>query len=99
MRCGWTMRSGGRIRRRTSLRIGQLPAKALAFRMGYIKEAKEPVVYEERAMKDLWERKAPVISEAEKFDPNRDKGEFAATSSIKQEVDPLAFLVGPVKVK
>lgn len=79
--------------------MGQFPANALAFRLGYIAEAKEPAVLEERTLENLWERRVPIISEAEKFDPNRDKGDFAAESSIKTEVDPLAFLVGPVQVK
>ena len=79
--------------------IGQFPANALAFRMGYIAEATEPAVLEHRTASAVWERKFPIIAEADKFDPNRDKGDFAPDSPIKQEVDPLAFLVGPVKVK
>ncbi len=79
--------------------VGQFPINALAYRLGYITQAKEPAVYEERTLDNMWARKAPIISEAEKFDPNRDKGDFAPESSIKQEVDPLAFLVGPVVVK
>jgi hypothetical protein len=64
-----------------------------------IKQADGPVVYEERAMADLYARKVPIISEGGKFDPNRDQGSFAPESKIKQEVDRLAFLVGPVEVK
>jgi len=75
------------------------PAFALAFRQGMIKQAEKPVVYEERTLEDLWERKIPIVSEGGKFDPNRDAGSFAAESKIKQEVDRLAFLVGPVQVK
>jgi hypothetical protein len=78
---------------------GMFPACAIAFREGLIEQAKSPVVYEERAMADLWERKVPIISESGKFDPNRDAGSFAAESKIKQEVDRLAFLVGPVEEK
>lgn len=79
--------------------VGQFPAYALAFRKAYIKEAENPVVYEERALDDLWQRKVPIISESAKYDPNRDEGLFAEDSSIKQSLNPLAFLVGPVVVK
>jgi hypothetical protein len=79
--------------------LGMFPAFAVAFRKGYIKAAGQPAVYEERSMDDLYERKIPIISEGGKFDPNRDAGSFSPRSTIKQEVDRLAFLVGPVKVK
>jgi hypothetical protein len=78
---------------------GIFPACAIAFRQNLIKQAEKPVVYEERAMDDLWARKVPIISESGKFDPNRDAGSFSAQSTIKQEVDRLAFLVGPVHEK
>ncbi len=61
--------------------------------------AKAPAVHEERTLENMWERTVPIISEAGKYDPNRDQGQFAPASSIKQQVDPLAFLVGPVEVK
>ena len=79
--------------------LGLFPAFAVAFRHGYIAAADRPAVYEERSMDDLYERKVPIISEGGKFDPNRDAGSFSPRSTIKQEVDRLAFLVGPVKVK
>jgi hypothetical protein len=79
--------------------VGMFPACAIAFREGLIRQADGPVVYEERAMADLYARKVPIISEGGKFDPNRDQGSFAPESKIKQEVDRLAFLVGPVEVK
>jgi len=78
---------------------GMYPANALAFRKGYIAQAQEPVVYEERSMEDMYQRKVPIIAEEGKFDPNRDPGAFAPQSPLKQEVDRLAFLVGPVQVK
>jgi len=78
---------------------GMYPANALAFRKGYVAQAKEPVVYEERSMEDMWARKVPIIAEEGKFDPNRDEGAFAPQSPVKQDVDRLAFLVGPVVVK
>ncbi len=79
--------------------LGQFPANALAYRRGYIRSATQPVVYEERAMKNMWRRSVPIIAEEGKFDPNRDQGAYAAQSPIKQEVDRLAFLVGPVQVR
>ena len=78
---------------------GMFPAAALAFRLGYIAEATQPAVYEERSLQALWERRVSIIAEAGKFDPNRDPGNFAPQSPIKQEVDRLAFFVGPVHVK
>jgi hypothetical protein len=75
------------------------PAYALAFRKGYIKQAEQPAVYEERSLDDMFSRKVPIISESGRFDPNRDTGAFAKESPVKQEVDRLAFYVGPVQVK
>lgn len=79
--------------------IGMFPANALAYRLGYIAAAPAPVVYEERSLENMWRRTLPIISEEAKYDPNRDEGAFAKESHIKQEVDPLAFWVGPVHVK
>jgi hypothetical protein len=79
--------------------LGMFPAAAVAFRSAYVREADKPVVYEERRLEDMFERRIPIISEGGKFDPNRDAGSFSPTSSVKQEVDRLAFLAGPVHVK
>jgi len=79
--------------------MGQFPANALAYRRGYISRATQPVVYEERSLTNMWQRRVPIIAEEGKFDPNRDKGAYAAQSPIKQEVDRLAFLVGPVQIR
>ncbi|NMC19895.1 MAG: hypothetical protein GYA33_05680, partial [Thermogutta sp.] len=78
---------------------GMFPAAALAYRLGFIREADQPAVYEERSLRGMWERRVPIISEAGKFDPNRDQGDFAPNSPIRQEIDRLAFFVGPVVVK
>jgi hypothetical protein len=83
----------------TPMCLGMFPAFSIAFRRGYVREADRPAVYEERAMEDLYARKVPIISEGGKYDPNRDAGSFSPRSTIKQEVDRLAFLVGPVRVK
>jgi len=78
--------------------LGSFPASALLYRKGYLKQGR-PVVHEERSLDNLWRRKVPIISEAGTFDPNRNKGDYAPESAIKQEIDRLAFLVGPVEVK
>jgi hypothetical protein len=75
--------------------LGQFPAAALMYRMGYVKKG-APAVVEQRSLTDLWQRKQPIIAEDPGFDPNRDKGKIAPESNIKDGVDPLAFLVGPV---
>ena len=82
----------------TPMLMGQWPAAALMFRKGYIKKAK-PVVYEQRSLDDLWRRRMPIIAEDAGYDPNRDKGHMSKESNVKDGVDPLAYLVGPVVVK
>jgi hypothetical protein len=77
--------------------LGSFPAAALLYRMGYVKKG-EPAVVENRAFADLWARRTPVIAETASWDPNRDAGDIAPTSSIKTAVDNLAFLTGPVEV-
>jgi hypothetical protein len=78
--------------------MGNFPANALAYRLGYIRQG-APVVEEERSLANLWQRSAPAIVEGQSFDVNRDKIAFAEGSPVKTAVDPLAFLVGPVRVK
>lgn len=78
--------------------LGTFPAAALMHRMGYVKRG-TPAVSESRSLADLWIRKTPIIAEEASFDPNRDAGDIAPTSSVKTGVSPLAFLVGPVEVK
>ncbi len=81
------------------MQAGQFPAFALAFRRGDIATAKEPAVYEERSLDDLWQRKIPIISESGRFDPNRDEGLLPQNSPVRQLVSRDAFFVGPVIVK
>lgn len=78
--------------------LGTFPAAALMFRKGYVRRG-TPVVSEERALEDLWQRRTGIIAEAASFDPNRDAGNIAPTSGVKQGVPPEAFLVGPVEVR
>jgi hypothetical protein len=82
----------------TPMLLGQWPAAALLYRSGYVRQG-EAVVYEERSLKDIWERKTPIIAEDSGFDPNRDTEHFSSESSIRQGIDPLAFLAGPVLTK
>jgi hypothetical protein len=78
--------------------LGTFPAAALIFRQGYVKKG-APVVQEERALTDLWERRTPVLSEDATYDPNRDPGSLAPQSAVKQPLSAYAFLVGPVEVR
>ncbi len=81
----------------TPMVMGQWPAAALLYRKGYLKQG-QPAVREQRALADMWNRAMPIIAEDEGYDPNRDQGLIAKASSIKGGVDPLAYLVGPVRV-
>jgi hypothetical protein len=94
----WQNSADGKWHQGTPQSLGQFPAAALMFRNGYIKKG-APVVHEERTMADLWNRREPLIAEDKSFDPNRDVGSGAARSTLKSDVNPLAFLVGPVQVK
>ena len=76
--------------------LGNFPASALIYRQGYLKQA-PVVVQEHRPLKDLWNQVLPLISEESGFDPNRDRVENNKTSQLTT-VNPLAFLVGKVKV-
>ncbi|HLX60200.1 MAG TPA: hypothetical protein VKX17_02850 [Planctomycetota bacterium] len=79
----------------TPMLMGQWPATALLFRKNYVKQG-EPAVREQRALADIWQRKTPIIAEDAGYDPNRDKDNLSKESNIKDGVNPLAFLVGPV---
>jgi len=81
----------------TPMLMGQWPAAALLYRMGYVKKG-APAVHERRSLENLWRRTMPIIAEDAGYDPNRDTGDIAAQSNIKGGVDPLAYLVGPVVV-
>ncbi len=81
----------------TPEQIGQFPAAALMFRRDYIR-CGAPAVIERRSLKDMWQRRTPIIAEDAHYDPNRDINNIAPDSNIKKPVNPLAFLVGPVRV-
>lgn len=94
----WQNHADGKWHQGTPQTLGQFPAAALMFRNGYIKKG-APVVHEERTIADLWNRREPLIAEDKSFDPNRDTGSGGSKSNLKSDVNPLAFLVGPVEVK
>ena len=81
----------------TPMLMGQWPAAALMYRRGDIQQA-APVVVEQRALDDLWQRRMPIIAEDAGYDPNRDTNNLSKQSNIKHGVNPLAYLVGPVLV-
>ena len=77
--------------------LGNFPGAALLYRRGYLQRGR-PVVREQRSLADMYRLRVPLISEEGAYDPNRDKGAYAPKSKMKQEVNRLAFLVGPVEV-
>ena len=83
----------------TPPQMGMMPANAILFREGYLKQG-SVVVREERPLEDLWARKSPIIAETEAFDPNRDTKDLRDQSGkTATDVSRLAFLVGPVEVQ
>jgi len=81
----------------TPMLLGQFPAAALMFRRGDISVG-EPALFEHRSLRQIWERIPPVLAEETGYDPNADQGDTAKQSQTTGRVQPLAFLVGPVKV-
>jgi hypothetical protein len=77
--------------------MGNFPAAALMYRKEYLKQG-DTVILEQRPLEDLWQRKIPVIAEDPTFDPNRNTGDAASAANVATRADPLAFLVGPVRV-
>ena len=77
--------------------LGTFPGASLMYRLGYIKQG-DPAVVEHRGVDDIYAGASPIIAEAATFDPNRQKGSFAPQNNVQGGVDPLAFLVGPVRV-
>lgn len=78
--------------------LGQFPAAALMYRLGYIQQG-SPVVHEERTRESLDAREVPVIAEDPSFDPNHYGGDPRAGINQAKGADPLAFLVGRVEEK
>ncbi len=79
--------------------VGMFPANALMHRMGYVQQG-EPAVHEARPLEHIFERREPIIAEAESFDPIRDTQDLRGATGVDvAEVSRLAFLVGPVHVE
>ncbi len=76
--------------------MGNFPAAAMMYRCGFLRQG-DAVVVEHRSLADLWQRRMPAIAEDKGFDPNRMAGERGEKVN-GGVVDPLAFLVGPVRV-
>jgi len=81
----------------TPMLMGQWPAAALLYRKGYVRQG-APAVHEQRSTGDLWQRRMPIIAEDAGYDPNRDKDHLSKQSNVRNGVNPLAYLVGPVLV-
>ncbi len=96
-RADWDSASRAKWIVATPMILGQFPAAALLFRKGYLTEG-QPVVEEHRSLHQIWERTPPVLAEDPGYDPNRDQGDTGRRSGFRGTADPLAFLVGPVKV-
>ncbi len=77
--------------------VAQFPAYALLYRNGYLQQG-ETMIHEVRSLESMYNRELPIISEETSFDPNRDQIEGIKTRSAYSEVNPFAFLTGPVKV-
>ncbi len=77
--------------------LGQFPAAALISRQSLV-QAGGPAVVEHRRLVDLWRRKTPIIAEESGWDPNRDTAGMAMSFGVHAAVDPLAYLVGAVRV-
>jgi hypothetical protein len=93
----WDSASRAKWQIATPMILGQFPAAALLFRKGYLKQG-PPVVEEHRALSEIWERMPPLIAEDAGYDPNRDLGGPVPHAGRSGNIDPLAFLVGPVKI-
>ncbi len=96
-RAEWDAASRSKWAIATPMILGQFPAASLLFRKGYLAQGR-PVVDEHRSLRQIWERVPPVLAEDPGYDPNRDTGDGSRRGARPGAVDPLAFLVGPVKV-
>jgi hypothetical protein len=77
--------------------VMMFPANALLFRKGYLSQGNS-LVLEERKLTSIWERKLPLITEEDSFDPNRDSWSNIGNPT-QTEIAPIAYLAGPVEVK
>ena len=87
----------GKFRAETPALMGQFPATALLFRKGYVSQG-EPVVVEHRTYSSMLALEKPLIAEFKPFDPNVDE-KYDVAMAEGLQVNPLAYLVGPVLVE
>ncbi len=78
--------------------IGQFPANALIYRLGYVAEAPEPAILETRSYQEMYDRKSPIITQSSIRDPNR-ADEEAEQTDTGEMVSQNAYLVGPVQLQ
>ena len=81
----------------TPAQLGMFPAAALMFRNHYLRQG-DPVLHEHRRLDDVFARRSSLLVEEPGFDPNRDAEDLPQDSAVDHAIDPLAFLVGPVRV-
>jgi len=72
---------------------GMWPANALLFRRGDVREA-PPVVSEQRALSELWERKPPVVADHEYAGASDELSRWKLDDG---KLSRAAFFVGPVR--
>ncbi len=84
----WTISTPGQL--------SMFPANALLFRKGLIAKG-EITVHEERTLQSIFDRKMPLVSEENSFDPNRDNYN-QINPATETAVSPLAHLTGTVEV-
>jgi hypothetical protein len=77
--------------------LGQFPANAFLYRMGYLKQG-ETMMHEEKPLDSLWNRSISPITEERNYDPNRDKVFIMPDDNISK-LSPLAFLTGTIDVR
>ncbi|MGD0090417.1 MAG: hypothetical protein ABSE73_10905 [Planctomycetota bacterium] len=94
---GWADSTNYKWSWNTPMLLGQFPAAALIYRQGLVEEG-QPAVVEHRALQNIWDRKVPVVPEESGWDPNRDTANMVLTEKVRTAADPLAYLVGPVRV-
>ncbi|MES2888623.1 MAG: hypothetical protein V4739_11500 [Pseudomonadota bacterium] len=77
--------------------MGNFPAAALAYRLGYVQRG-QPVLSETRRLDELWRRQPALRPEEPSFDPNRDSDTPKTRGSATEPWPAEAFLIGPVQV-
>ncbi len=77
----------------TPMIVGQFPAAALNFRLGFITEEKA-IIHENRSVNRLYDRLPSAITEQYSYDPNRDRNDTPSEANYASDL----FSKGPVKI-